>query len=41
MTDHAIRRRHVERERLIQQDAQLLDKERKLKEATEAKKSEA
>jgi len=38
MTDHSIKRRHVERERLIQEDAELLNKERKFIESVEAKK---
>ncbi|CAB3372028.1 Hypothetical predicted protein [Cloeon dipterum] len=40
MTDHAIKKRHVERERLIQQDAELLNKERKFLESVESEKEQ-
>jgi hypothetical protein len=38
MTDNTIKKRHVERERLVQQDAELLNKERLFLESVEAKK---
>ncbi|XP_065348221.1 A-kinase anchor protein 17A isoform X2 [Cloeon dipterum] len=40
MTDHAIKKRHVERERLILQDAELLNKERKFLESVESEKEQ-
>jgi hypothetical protein len=38
MTDNTIKKRHVERERLIQQDAELMNEERLFLESVEAKK---